>query len=283
MTSSASEAPLVSAYIPCYNNAKTIALAIQGIRNQTHPMDELFVIDDGSTDDSAAMVERLGVRVIRMGDNQGRGAARAKAMETARNEFVVCCDATNQLIPEFVDLALKWFSKEDVVAAFGRWHDPHPQTAVDRWRARHLFQSDIVREVGFRGHLCTYGAMVRKSTVLKVGNYDHRLRHGEDYELGTRLLEIGDVVADPALKVEPVIHNTLCEVMERFARWNRASIDSYTFNHFFRNHVLVWRILIPLDLKKHDWQAALISAVLPYFSLAYADKKSDAVSTKSMR
>ena len=280
MITSASGAQLVSAYIPCYNNARTIGLAIEGIRSQTHPVDELFVVDDGSTDDSAAIVEGLGVRVVRMGKNQGRGAARARAMDEVANEFVVCCDATNRLGPDFVRLALKWFSDEKIIGTFGQWHDPNPQTAVDRWRARHLFRTDLKREVGFRGYLCTYGAMVRKSRVLKTGNYNRLLRHGEDFELGCRLLEIGNVVMDPALQVEPVTHNTLFEVMERFARWNRASLESYTFGTFISNHVLAWKICIPKDLKNNDWRAAMISAMVPYFSFAYADKKSFAFSSE---
>jgi len=281
MTSSASGAQLVSAYIPCYNNARTIGQAIQGIRDQSHPVDELFVVDDGSTDDSATIAEGLGVRVIRLGKNLGRGAARAQAMEEARHEFVVCCDATNRLIPDFVKLALHWCSSENVIGAFGQWHDPHPQNAVDRWRARHLFRSDVAREMHYRGYLCTYGALVRKSSVMRVGNYNRQLRHGEDLDLGRRLLDIGNVVMDPALQVEPLVHNTLPEVMERFARWNRASLDSYTLNTFLSNHILAWRIFIPEDLKRRDWPAALISATLPYFSFAYADKKSFTFLSKS--
>jgi glycosyltransferase involved in cell wall biosynthesis len=281
MTPSTCESRAVSAYIPCYNNAKTVGLTIQGIQNQTHPVDELFVIDDGSTDNSADVVEGLGVRVIRMGKNKGRGAVRAQAMEAARNEFVLCCDATNRLSANFLETAIKWFSSELVVGVSGRWCDRHTRNAIDRWRARHLFQQDLPQKVKHRSDFATYGAMVRKSTVLRAGNYNCLLRHGEDFDLGTRLLAMGDVVCDPALEVEPVAHNTLFQVMERFARWNRASIKNYTLNDFIESHVLAWKILIPRDLEKQDWPAALISATLPYFSVAYADKKSVKLPTKS--
>lgn len=281
MTPSASERWPVSAYLPCYNNAKTIALAIQGIWNQTYPVDDLFMVDDGSADDSAEIAERLGVRVIRLGTNQGRGAARARAMEEARNELVLCCDATNQLCANFLETALKWFSEEEIVAVFGRYHDRDARTAIDRWRARHLFQQDQPHAVDRRGSFSTYGAMVRKSVVLRAGNYDRLLRHGEDYDLGLRLRELGNVIADPALEIAPVVHNTLFQVMERFARWNRASIKVYDLTEFIESHILAWRILIPRDLEKRDWPAALISATLPYFCFVYADKRSFGFSPKS--
>jgi glycosyltransferase involved in cell wall biosynthesis len=280
VTPPASKPGPVSAYIPCYNNAGTLGLTIQGIQNQTHPVDELFVVDDGSTDNSVELAEGLGVRVIRMGKNKGRGAVRAQAMEAARNEWVLCCDATNRLSANFLETALKWFSSGQIVAVYGRWIDRNARTAVDRWRARHLFNQEISHQVDLRSNLCTHGTLVRKSAVLRAGNYNGLLRHGEDFDLGVRLLAIGDVVYDPALEVEPVARNTLFQVMERFARWNRAQIKTYTLTNFIESHIVAWRILIPLDLKKRDWSAALISAMLPYFAVAYADKRSFNFSAK---
>jgi glycosyltransferase involved in cell wall biosynthesis len=250
------------------------------MQNQTYPVDELFVVDDGSADNSADVAEGLGVRVIRMGKNQGRGAVRAQAMEASRNEFVLCCDATNRLAPNFLETALKWFSTEQVVGVYGRWVDRNPRTAIDRWRARHLFQQELPHKVEHRNYLCTYGAITRKSAVLRAGNYNSLLRHGEDFDLGTRLLAVGDVVFDPALEVEPVVHNTLFQVMERFTRWQRTSDKIYTPSHFLQSHVVAWKILIPRDLDRRDWPAALISATLPYFAVAYADKRSFSISAK---
>jgi glycosyltransferase involved in cell wall biosynthesis len=281
MTPAPSKPLPVSAYIPCYNNAGTVGLTIQGIQNQTHPVDELFVVDDGSADNSAAIAEGLGVRVIRLGKNKGRGAVRAQAMEAARNELVLCCDATNRLAADFTETALKWFSSEEVVAVQGRWVDRNARTAIDRWRARHLFQEEILLQVGRRRNFCTHGAMARKSAVLRAGNYNGLLRHGEDFDLGLRLLAMGDVVFDPALEIEPVAHDTLFRVMERFTRWNRASIKTYTPLNFIESHIVAWRILIPQDLENRDWPAALISATVPYFAVAYADRRSFKFSIKS--
>jgi glycosyltransferase involved in cell wall biosynthesis len=272
MTQDAASTP-VSAYIPCFNNAKTIALAVEGVRKQTHPIDDLFVVDDGSTDESAAVVEAMGVKVIRIGANLGRGNARATAMETARHELVLCGDATNCLAPDFVQSGLKWFDDERTLAVYGRCYDRHAKTIVDRWRARHLYQQDIPEVPNPRGALSTYGAIMRKTAVMQVGNYDRSLRHGEDFDLGGRLLKAGNVVADPTLEIQPVVHNTLFQVMERFARWNRAGLDVFDLRELILSHVVAWRILIPRDLAQGDLPGALISATLPYFCFAYADKK----------
>ena len=266
--------PPVSAYIPCFNNATTIALAVEAVQKQNHPVDDLFVVDDGSTDDSAAVVEAMGVKVIRIGANLGRGNARATAMEAARHEFVLCGDATNRLSPDFVRVGLKWFDDERTLAVYGRCYDRNARTIVDRWRARHLYKQDIPEVPNPRGNFSTYGAIVRKSAILQAGNYDRRLRHGEDYDLGCRMLKLGNVVADPTLEIQPVVHNTLFQVMERFARWNRAGLEVYDLHEFIESHIVAWRILIPRDLAQGDLPGAVISATLPYFCFAYADKKS---------
>jgi len=73
----------ISAYIPVYNNSHTLQLALRSIMRQSHPVADVFVVDDGSTDGSAEVAERLGVRVLKQPSNLGRGAARARAMEAA--------------------------------------------------------------------------------------------------------------------------------------------------------------------------------------------------------
>jgi hypothetical protein len=227
------------------------------------------------------VAEALGVRVIRMDTNQGRGAARALAMETARNEFVLCGDSTNQLAPNFLETALAWLAQERVVAVYGRCYDRHARTLTERWRARHLYKQDVPQRVLLRGHFSTFGAVVRKSTVLRLGNYNRALRSGEDYDLGLRLLEAGDVVADPSMEVQPVIRNTFFQVMERFSRWNNAGTDIYDLNEFINSQVSAWRILIPRDLQQGDLLAAAMSATVPYFSYFYADKRAFTLSQKS--
>ncbi len=68
---------LVSIIIPCYNGAPFLRDALDSALRQTVPPSEVILVDDGSTDDSAAIAEAYGppVRVIRQ-DNQGESVAR---------------------------------------------------------------------------------------------------------------------------------------------------------------------------------------------------------------
>jgi glycosyltransferase involved in cell wall biosynthesis len=149
----------VSAYIPCYNASATIRDAVKSILDQTVPPDEVFVVDDGSTDSSA---EIPGIRVVRVERNRGRGATRARAMQEAKYDLVLGCDATLKLSPSFLENALHWFKQDQVAAIFGEIRDESAALLGNRWRNRHIFRIDRIRRVQHFSPLLTGCSIVRK-------------------------------------------------------------------------------------------------------------------------
>lgn len=257
---------LVSAYIPCYNNIDTVAEAINSIKRQTVAVGELFVIDDGSTDGSADAVESMGVRVIRNERNLGRGAVRNRAMTEAKNEFVLCCDATNILTPDFLEKALLWFEDEKVAAVFGRIKYSKPKNVAERWRNRHLFKTGAAFQITRKASLITYGTLVRKSAVLGSGNYNAALRHSEDAELGERLLKNGhDVIFDPDLAVFSIARNNLWQVLERYWRWYTGKDEKISFLGYLKKIWYSIKVMAMQDAKDNDFGSVFISLFLPHY------------------
>jgi glycosyltransferase involved in cell wall biosynthesis len=260
----------IAAYIPCYNNQHTLAEAIQSVQSQTLAIDDLFVVDDGSTDESASVAIALGVEVLRQEANSGRGAARSRAMQRARHDLVLCCDATNVLAPDFCARAFSWFEDAKVAAVFGRISQRPGGDAVTRWRGRYLFQmpdpctapKTATRDSSF----ATYGAMVRRTAVMEVGNFDARLRHSEDAELGRRLLaNQWDVVQDPALVSISIVRNSLSQVLERYWRWNAGAEEAISWSGYVRLISYAVKSMAMSDLKDRDLGRALISLCCPHY------------------
>jgi len=84
----------VSAYIPAYNAARTLALCIEALLGQTHAPHEILVIDDGSHDKTAEIARRYAqVALVQHGTNLGLEAARNTALRMARNDIVASLDA----------------------------------------------------------------------------------------------------------------------------------------------------------------------------------------------
>ena len=256
----------ISAYIPCFNNRASIAAAVASVRAQTRAVDELFVVDDGSTDGSDALVESLGERVIRTGVNSGRGAVRARAMREARHELVLSCDATAALAPDFLERALKWIDAPGTVAVYGRIMDARNATVADRWRARHLFKCDLRPEPSRKAPLITTGALLRKSCAEQCGGYNPDLRHSEDADLGARLLAAGfDVVSDPDLRIAATVSNSLPEVLERYWRWNAGAREEVSPTHYVKQMLYSVKVMAPADLRAGDPAGALVSLMAPHY------------------
>jgi glycosyltransferase involved in cell wall biosynthesis len=90
---------LVTIVIPCFNYAEYLGKAIHSVQTQQYLPFEVIVVDDGSTDESAAVAERAGVRLIRQ-PNAGLGETRNAGLAAASGEFVVFLDADDELLPD---------------------------------------------------------------------------------------------------------------------------------------------------------------------------------------
>lgn len=87
--------PRISIIIPAYNEELNLPIVLKALKRLDYPRDkmEVIVVDDGSTDDTARVAEKHGVRVVRHEKNMGRGAAVMTGIREARGEIIVVLDA----------------------------------------------------------------------------------------------------------------------------------------------------------------------------------------------
>ena len=95
----------VTAVIPAYNAGKYIARTIDSVLAQIRPADEIIVVDDGSTDDTADVVSRYGSKVIYIyQENAGASAARNAGIKAAGCEWIAFLDGDDQWLPEHLSM-----------------------------------------------------------------------------------------------------------------------------------------------------------------------------------
>jgi len=97
--------PLVSIVIPCHNSAAWLPETLESALAQTWTRREIILVDDGSTDDSAAIARRYearGVRVIAQ-TNAGAAAARNRGLAEANGDFLQFLDADDLLAPDKIE------------------------------------------------------------------------------------------------------------------------------------------------------------------------------------
>lgn len=110
---------LVSIITPCYNGAKYISETIESVINQTYSNWEMFVIDDGSKDNSSEIIENYvkkddRIRLIRQ-ENKGCAAARNNGIKNANGRYIALLDADDVWHDNFLDEQIKFMNEKNAI------------------------------------------------------------------------------------------------------------------------------------------------------------------------
>ncbi|MFW6059577.1 MAG: glycosyltransferase family 2 protein [Phycisphaeraceae bacterium] len=182
--------PRVSVIIPVYNGQRYLAEAIESVLNQSRPPDEIIVVDDGSTDGTAQIVQGFGDRLIYAHQEQaGVSAARNHGLRLATGDLVAFLDADDLLLPTRF---------ETQVAAF----QAHPGIGICDAVTRNFWSPEIPEEERAKGHLAQRSNkegigthistwLFRRDVLRKVGGFDETMRYGEDTDLFVRCRDAG--------------------------------------------------------------------------------------------
>jgi glycosyltransferase involved in cell wall biosynthesis len=182
---------LASIVIPCFNQAAFVGGAIASVAAQTAPATEIIVVDDGSTDSSAAVTSRYPhVRLIRQ-PNAGVAAARNAGLAAAYGDFVLFLDADDELLPDAVSIGCDALRRHPEAAAAAGRALPVDENGVPIGATWPALQRDD--RLGYTGLLAansiwTPGAAIfRRAILLRAGGFDSRWSGAADYALYLRL------------------------------------------------------------------------------------------------
>ena len=190
----------VSAVIPAHNAGRTLARTLDSILAQTHPPDEIVVVDNGSTDDTAAVAEqhKAQVRYVYQEDT-GPAGSRNTGINTAAHPWVAFLDADDEWRPEKLELQLQLLKRNpDLVWAYTNYsihyddgnrrrvvHDPDRLAEVMNGKDRmpSYFEAVVARCSAWT---CTL--IVKKEIFTSTGLFDPNLTHGvEDTDMWFRI------------------------------------------------------------------------------------------------
>lgn len=186
--------PLVSVVVPAYNRADKIGSTLDTITSQTGWPFEIIVIDDGSSDDTAAIARRHApqARVI-VQPNQRRSAARNNGAKLANGEFLYFFDSDDLMEPDAIArLAACLQAHPEAAVAYGsalQFVDD-PATAVPRIPQCDT-SGDLLCQHLEQPFLIPIMAMVRKEWFERVGGMTTRLDYCEDYHFFLKLSALG--------------------------------------------------------------------------------------------
>lgn len=186
--------PPVSVIMAAHDAAGTIAEALASLGQQAHPAWEAIVVDDGSTDETAEIVERLAardprIRLIRQA-RQGPGAARNAGLTVALHPWVLFLDADDWLLPHALERLGQEAAGGKVDAVHGAWARVSSRGVVMATEfgppQADLFPA-FAEHCAFPIHACLF----RRELAARVGGFDPALETCEDWDLWQRMARSG--------------------------------------------------------------------------------------------
>ncbi len=196
------ESPLVSVIIPTYNRAHVLERAIASVIQQTYKNIEVIVVDDGSTDDTAALLTRYHaiIHVIKQ-TNRGPSHARNRGIQAAHGEIIAFLDSDDAWLPEKLARQVDLLVRLDASVAcclcnaeMRFTHRPrgtsfenaglHPREEEGIW----LNPAEVLMHTFV---LFNQTAAIRRSALEETGGFDEEIKYLEDYDLALRLSLLG--------------------------------------------------------------------------------------------
>lgn len=246
----------VSAVIPTYNRRTYIGRAIDSVLSQTLPVNELIVVDDGSTDGTSEFVKsRFGgrVRVVQQ-ENQGVSGARRRAMEEAQGDWIAFLDSDDEWTPDrnrslseaaaMVPSDVAWIfgniqlvddqgDQESTFRKFGLHLTASPEVFVDSMEVQYPFQFGMLQ-----------GSIIRRKPLIAVDAFATGLQHSEDFLVGVQI----------ACRYRYAAVDAVVARLYRTSDLDATSLDSAGRNgvDYYRARMQAYSLIIQTG-RRHPW------------------------------
>jgi len=281
--------PTVSVIIPTYNNASFLGEAVESVLSQTYKKIEILVVDDGSTDTTAQVIEKYKEQVRYLyKENGGVSSARNRGLEEARGEWVAFLDADDLWLPDKLQSQMEPMIQNDRVGIVtcGAMMINEEDQMIDQFMIPDYRNRENLLKSLYKENVISGGSqvLVRKKCLERVGNFDESLKCGEDWDMWLRIAKISEIVfierplvkirtrADSCSNSSENLERNLrheCQVLKKNLPEVGLSpqklflkMESYSYRYF----VTAWSYY-EAGMKKGAWQCIVKSYVLNPLSL----------------
>ncbi len=189
----------ISAIVPTYNRSNFLREAIAALTNQTRPLLEIIIWDDGSTDDTQAVAKALVAADHRnqiqyyRADNSGKSAALNAALTKANGDYIWICDDDDISLPHAAELMADTLDHSSAGLVGGR----HMRFSCDEKSGEKSFSGtgywpdlssgSLIRHMLEDIFFFQNASLVRQSSYAAVGPFRADLKRSIDYEMFVRL------------------------------------------------------------------------------------------------
>lgn len=200
-----SSQPNVSVVIPVYNGATTVKQTIESVLQQTYQDFEIIVINDGSQDESLAVISSIQDERIKVFSysNAGLSASRNRGFALACGQFIAFLDADDLWTSDKLELQLKALEQNPQAFVAYSWTDHIDENGKFLRPASYTSVNGNIYERLLIGNFlaCGSNALIRTQALKEVGGFDESLNSAEDWDMWLRLAARYEFVAVPRPQV----------------------------------------------------------------------------------
>lgn len=202
-----SPTPLLTVSMPARNAGRFVAEALRSVLMQEGVTLEVIVVDDASTDGTAAAVEALDdprVRLVRNERRLGIGACHNLVTSLAVGTYIAHVDADDLVLPGALGRMVAPLEQHPAVAqtycdffdidGTGSISPEDYDAQLSRFARRHAPGVDVRRELLVHGMVANHLRTYRKEALQRVGGFDESVDHGEDWAMAVLLADRYEVV-----------------------------------------------------------------------------------------
>lgn len=199
----------ISVVIPAFNASKYLKDAITSVLSQTVGVQEIIVVNDGSTDDTEEIALQMGVRIINQ-ENKGLSGARNTGILNAKNDWIALLDVDDVWLPSKLEeqwITINRFENTGIISCDHADIDDSGkiirdsylgsiETSYEKINKQHLDgKYSLINEFGdafwSAGYFLSPSTMLfRKDLAIKVGLFNEKLAFVEDVDFFARLLNV---------------------------------------------------------------------------------------------
>jgi glycosyltransferase involved in cell wall biosynthesis len=220
---------LVSVVIPCHNYGRFLAAAIESVLAQAYPDIEVIVVDDGSTDDSAAVATRYSQVVCLRQQNLGAGGAANRGLDEAKGEFVLFLDADDELTPNAVESHVQCLlERPDCAFVYGHQEFIDENASVVTTKPHRSARLQTCLQVDpypqmlrTNNALRAPGAILFRTEAVKgVGGFALDVGNAQDLDLNLRIVREHPICCNDRVVLLKRLHDSNAMLrLDRMLRW----------------------------------------------------------------
>lgn len=200
------KSPKVTVLMSVYNGEKYLRQAIDSILNQTFKDFEFFIINDGSTDRTAEILQSYHdhrIKIINNEKNIGLTKSLNKGLKIARGEYIARQDADDISLPQRLEKEINFLEKHKRAGLIGSSIQLISESGKPLATQKVLTKNEEIKKGLLGGNQFAHGSVMFKRECLdKVGFYREEFRSTQDYDLWLRISEKYDVanISEPLYK-----------------------------------------------------------------------------------